>query len=483
MIEIIPATDIIGGQCVRLTQGDYASRKTYYRDPLEAAFRFEEAGIRRLHMVDLDGAKASEPRNLAVLERIAARTSLEVQYGGGIKNREALHSVFDAGARRAICGSVAVRRPDLFAAWLAEFDPGRLILGADVRNGAVAIEGWLESSTLSAPELIGRFIPQGLTQVICTDISRDGMLCGPSAAFYADLQGRFPTVEITVSGGISSMSDIEELDRQGHRRQSPLRRAHHPQRPRAMLAKRIIPCLDIRDGQTVKGINFVGLRQVGDPVELGAKYAAEGADELVYLDISASEEGRRTFTELVARIAARIDIPFTVGGGISSVDDASRLLDAGADKITLNSAAVANPALIDAIAARYGSQFVVAAIDARTVDGRWVVTTHGGRRPTQRELFAWAAEAADRGAGEILFTSMDHDGTKNGYPCDTFARLAELPVPIIASGGAGTADHIADVLTLGRADAALAASIFHYNEIPILVLKRELKKRNINVRL
>ena len=217
-----------------------------------------------------------------------------------------------------------------------------------------------------------------------------------------------------------------------------------------MLAKRIIPCLDIREGQTVKGINFVGLRQVGDPVELGAKYAAEGADELVYLDISASEEGRRTFTELVARIAARIDIPFTVGGGISSVDDASRLLDAGADKITLNSAAVANPALIDAIAARYGSQFVVAAIDARTVDGRWVVTTHGGRRPTQRELFAWAAEAADRGAGEILFTSMDHDGTKNGYPCDTFARLAELPVPIIASGGAGTADHIADVLTLMR---------------------------------
>ena len=258
-----------------------------------------------------------------------------------------------------------------------------------------------------------------------------------------------------------------------------------------MLAKRIIPCLDIRDGQTVKGINFVGLRQVGDPVELGAKYAAEGADELVYLDISASEEGRRTFTELVARIAARIDIPFTVGGGISSVDDASRLLDAGADKITLNSAAVANPALIDAIAARYGLTArpaatigaIVAAIDARTVDGRWVVTTHGGRRPTQRELFAWAAEAADRGAGEILFTSMDHDGTKNGYPCDTFARLAELPVPIIASGGAGTADHIADVLTLGRADAALAASIFHYNEIPIPVLKRELKKRNINVRL
>lgn len=250
-----------------------------------------------------------------------------------------------------------------------------------------------------------------------------------------------------------------------------------------MLAKRIIPCLDIRDGQTVKGIHFEGLRQVGDPVELGAKYAAQGADELVYLDISASEEGRRTFTGLVTRIAARIDIPFTVGGGISSVEDAGRLLDAGADKVTVNSAAVRNPSLIDAIAAKYGSQFIVAAIDARQVDGRWVVTTHGGKRPTDRELFTWARETVERGAGEILFTSMDHDGTKNGYPCETFARLAELPVPIIASGGAGTVDHIAEVLTRGRADAALAASIFHYDEIPIPVLKRALNQRGIPVRL
>ena len=250
-----------------------------------------------------------------------------------------------------------------------------------------------------------------------------------------------------------------------------------------MLAKRIIPCLDIRNGATVKGIHFEQLRQVGDPVALGAKYAAEGADELVYLDISATEEGRQTFTELVSRIAARIDIPFTVGGGIRSVEDAARLLDAGADKISLNSAAVADPSLIDAIAARYGSQFVVAAIDARQIDGRWQVTTHGGKHATERELFTWAREAVDRGAGEILFTSMDHDGTKNGYPCETFAQLAELPVPIIASGGAGSVAHIADVLTRGRADAALAASIFHYGEIPIPRLKRELRERGIAVRL
>lgn len=252
-----------------------------------------------------------------------------------------------------------------------------------------------------------------------------------------------------------------------------------------MLAKRIIPCLDIKDGQTVKGIHFEGLRTVGDPVELGRKYADEGADELVYLDISATVEGRKTFAELVSRIARKIDIPFTVGGGISTAEDAGALLLAGADKVTVNSAAVRNPSLIDEIAGRYGRQFIVVAIDARMDDtGRWVVTTHGGRTPTERELFTWAHEAQERGAGEILFTSMNHDGTKNGYPCETFARLAaELSIPVIASGGAGTVDHIAEVLTAGQADAALAASIFHYGEIPIPVLKRALHERGIAVRM
>ncbi|MFR9651836.1 MAG: imidazole glycerol phosphate synthase subunit HisF [Rikenellaceae bacterium] len=249
-----------------------------------------------------------------------------------------------------------------------------------------------------------------------------------------------------------------------------------------MLAKRIIPCLDIKEGQTVKGINFLELQQVGDPIELGAKYAAEGADELVYLDISATLEGRNTFTDLVSRIAERINIPFTVGGGISTLADAERLLSAGADKITVNSAAVANPSLIDEIASKYGSQFIVVAIDAKKIDGVWRVCTHGGKRPTEGELFSWAEEAYNRGAGEILFTSMDHDGTKSGYPNEDFARLAELPIPIIASGGAGTVGHIADVLTHGKADAALAASIFHYNEIPIPVLKKALKEQGVCVR-
>lgn len=217
MIEIIPAIDIIDGHCVRLTQGDYARQKTYYRDPLDAALRFEEVGIRRLHMVDLDGAKAAHPANLAVLERIATKTSLDVQYGGGIKSRAALADVFSAGAHRAICGSIAVCQPELFAAWLEEFGGGRLILGADVRDGAVAIQGWLESSSQSVEQLIEQFLPQGVQQVICTDIARDGMLCGPSAEFYATLQSRFPEIEITVSGGISGMEDILALDAAGLR--------------------------------------------------------------------------------------------------------------------------------------------------------------------------------------------------------------------------------------------------------------------------
>ena len=251
-----------------------------------------------------------------------------------------------------------------------------------------------------------------------------------------------------------------------------------------MVAKRIIPCLDVKDGQVVKGINFEGLREVGDAVEMGAAYSAQGADELVYLDISATQEGRRTFVELVGRIAARINIPFTVGGGISSLEDAARLLDAGADKISINSAAIADPELIGRIAGKYGNQFVVVAIDAKQVEGRWMATAHGGKRLTDRELFSWAKEAEDRGAGEILFTSMDHDGTRNGYPCEVYARLcSELSIPVIASGGAGSSQDIADVLTRGKADAALAASIFHYGEISIPELKRELADQGICVRL
>lgn len=251
-----------------------------------------------------------------------------------------------------------------------------------------------------------------------------------------------------------------------------------------MLAKRIIPCLDIKNGRTVKGVRFAGLSDMGDPVEMAGVYSDEGADELVFLDISATLEGRKTFAGLVEIIAARINIPFTVGGGISCIEDASLLLKAGADKVSVNSAAVNDPRLISDLAKLYGSQFVVAAIDAMQINGKWIVTTHGGSRTTDKELFSWAKEVQERGAGEILFTSMDHDGTKKGYACQVYKKLSEiLSIPVIASGGAGKMEDIADVLSSrGCADAALVASIFHRGEIRIGRLKEFLSRQGIPVR-
>jgi cyclase len=250
-----------------------------------------------------------------------------------------------------------------------------------------------------------------------------------------------------------------------------------------MLAKRIIPCLDIRNGKTVKGINFENVVDVGDPVELGAKYALDGADELVYLDITATHEGRKLFADLVGRIAEHLNIPFTVGGGINHVSDAELLLSAGADKVSINSSAVRDPELIDRIAGAFGKQFVVVAIDAQLKEDSWTVFVNGGRISTDKELFSWAHEAQERGAGEILFTSMNHDGTKNGYACEALRTLSDrLSIPVIASGGAGVENHFVEVFQEGKADAALAASIFHYNEIPIPELKTYLIKNHINIR-
>ncbi len=251
-----------------------------------------------------------------------------------------------------------------------------------------------------------------------------------------------------------------------------------------MLTKRIIPCLDIKDGRTVKGVNFVNLRDAGDPVELATKYAYQNADELVFLDISATEQKRKTLAELVLRIAAAIDIPFTVGGGIGSIEDVSVLLKNGADKVSINSAAVKRPNLINEVATRFGNQCLVVAIDAKQINNDWKIHLVGGKEATKIDLFEWAREVENRGAGEILFTSMDHDGTKNGFANKALAKLSEtVNIPIIASGGAGTIEHFTEVFKIGNADAALAASIFHYDEIDLFNLKKQLKTQHIAVRI
>lgn len=251
-----------------------------------------------------------------------------------------------------------------------------------------------------------------------------------------------------------------------------------------MLTKRIIPCLDIKNGRTVKGVNFINLIDAGDPVVLAKQYAEKGADELVFLDISATLEGRKTTLEMVLKVAEQVNIPFTVGGGISSVEDVDLLLKSGADKVSINSSAIKRPELINELSDKFGSQCVVVAIDAKQIDGQWIVHLAGGSIPTKLDLFDWAKEVENRGAGEILFTSMDHDGTKDGFANEALARLSsELNIPIIASGGAGTVQHFVDTFQKGKSDAALAASVFHFGEIEIKDLKDALKKNNIEVRL
>ncbi|MDO1446418.1 imidazole glycerol phosphate synthase subunit HisF [Rhodocytophaga aerolata] len=251
-----------------------------------------------------------------------------------------------------------------------------------------------------------------------------------------------------------------------------------------MLTKRIIPCLDIKNGKTVKGVNFENLRDAGDPVELAQLYADQGADELVFLDITATVEDRKTLIELVRKVARALNIPFTVGGGISSIQDVSALLHAGADKISVNSSAVRNPELVNTLANEFGSQCVVVAIDTRFVNNEHIVHTHGGRKPTEIKTIAWAKEVEERGAGEILLTSMDTDGTKNGFALDLTAKISDLlSIPVIASGGAGNQEHFTEVFTTGKADAALAASIFHFKEVMIPDLKLYLQNRGIAVRM
>lgn len=251
-----------------------------------------------------------------------------------------------------------------------------------------------------------------------------------------------------------------------------------------MLTKRIIPCLDIKDGRTVKGVNFINLRDAGDPVGLAKQYAERGADELVFLDISATIEGRKTMLDMVLKVAEQINIPFTVGGGITSIEDVAALLKCGADKVSINSSAIKRPQLINELSNAFGNQCIVVAIDAKQIDGQWKVHLAGGSIPTNLDLFEWAKEVEERGAGEILFTSMNNDGTKEGFANEALARLStELNIPIIASGGAGNMQHFVDTFKIGKSDAALAASVFHFGEIEIFDLKNELRKNNIEVRL
>ncbi len=489
MIEIIPAIDIIDGHCVRLTKGDFATVKEYGSDPLEPVRRFEEAGFRRLHVVDLDGAKKGGIVNTGILERICRETSLTVDFGGGVRSSEDIEKIFGCGASMITLGSVAVKDPGFFLQCLKQYGPGRIILGADVRDYNIAVDGWMGSTSQNIFDFLDFYLSEGVRKVICTDINLDGTLKGPSLNLYSEILGRYPGIELTASGGLGSAGDLKALNDAGVRSVIAGRAFYEGKIPVSpypleTLSKRIIACLDVMDGRVVKGVNFTGLRDAGDPVELAAKYSDEGADELVFLDITATHEKRKTLSKLVRKVAGKINIPFTVGGGIAEPDDVNTMLTNGADKVSVNSAAVRNPGIIDIMTRRFGSQCIVLAVDARHEKKGWKVYLNGGRVRTDIDLFFWIKEAVDRGAGEILFTSMDHDGTRKGFATEALAHIAGIVgVPVIASGGAGEPSHFRDAFITGKAGAALAAGIFHYGETSIPEIKKYLNDNGLAVRL
>jgi len=488
MIQIIPAIDIIGGKCVRLTRGDYNSVTEYNSDPVSVARQFEAAGFERLHLVDLDGAREGKPLNIDVLEKICSTTRLTVDFGGGVKSEEDIERVFAAGAAMLTVGSVAVKDPDLFLGWLNKYGPDKIILGADFKDGYIAVDAWQGRSSLSIYDFLDYYVARGVKKVISTDIQTDGTLQGPSVKMYRAVLDRYPGLDLTASGGLGSLDDLRALNDAGIRSVISGKAFYEskiPLRPYPLdtLARRIIPCLDVKDGRVVKGVNFVELRDAGDPVELARSYSEQGADELVFLDITATHEKRKTLSRLVRQVAETVNIPFTVGGGISGLDDVNAMLASGADKVSVNSAAVRDPAIINKMAARFGSQCIVLAVDARQENGNWQVYLNGGRLPTGIDLFEWVAETVDRGAGEVLFTSMDHDGTRKGYANEVLARISRMvDVPLIASGGAGELSHFRDAFLEGKADAALAAGLFHYGELSIAEVKNYLAANGIVVR-
>jgi cyclase len=417
--------------------------------------------------------------------------------------------MLDAGVKQITAGSVAALNREMVLGWISEFGPERIILGADVKNGMIAVKGWKESVQTDILDFIGSYLSAGINTVICTDVSRDGTMAGPAVELYSKILAAFPRLNLIASGGVGCNDDLRALEAagvmqvivgkalyekgtglraqgSGLRAQSTGQNAQGsaPCALRSAHSTRIIPCLDVKDGRVVKGINFDNLRDAGDPVELARHYSEQGADELVFLDISATDEKRKTMADMVRRVAEAVNIPFTVGGGISSVEDVSLLLSNGADKVSVNSAAVRNPDLISELAGRFGSQCIVLAVDAgQQSDGTWKVFVNGGKVPTELDLYEWVARGVELGAGEILFTSIDNDGTGKGFANEALAKIVSLVgVPVIASGGAGTPKHFADAVNRGRASAVLAAGLFHYGKLTIADLKKYLSDNGVCVR-
>ena len=489
---VIPAIDIKDGKCVRLFQGDFSKVTTYDDSPVTVSKQFIKRGARMLHIIDLDGAKAGSPVNKQLVLSIARLAKVPLQVGGGIRTYQTAKTYLKGGVQRIILSTAAIENPSLVTRLIKEFGNDRIVIAADIKNGRFATEGWTKSGGKSVTDSITLLKKLNVKSVLVTDVSKDGSLQGPNFGLVQQfIDAGFQAIG---AGGVTNLSDTIELNKRGaygvvvgkavYEGTIDIAGAQSAVSYKNNLAKRIIPCLDVKDGQVVKGTNFTKLRVVGDPVELAKKYSQTGADELVFLDIAATLEERKTFAELVSNIAKAIDIPFTVGGGITGLDDIRVLLQAGADKISIGSAAILQPGLVKQAATYFGSQCIVISVDAKQKGGSWAVYIKGGTEATNVDAISFCEDMEQAGAGELFINSLDRDGMNTGFDLKLLRIITRrVNIPVIASSGGGSERDFADVFQRSDVDAALGASIFHYQDIKPAALKSTWPNIKMEVRL
>lgn len=489
---VLPAIDIVGGKCVRLTQGDFAKNTLYSANPVDVAKKFERQGARFLHVVDLDGAKAGFPVNSETILSIAKSVGIPIQIGGGIRTYDQARGYLERGVSKIVLSTAVIENPKMLERVSRNFGKSRVTVSVDIKDGNAATRGWLKKSSETAPALIAALKKIGIVSVIVTDTSKDGLLQGPNfdlAKLFID-EG-FETI---AAGGVTSLSDIRGFTKLGaygvivgkaiYENKIDLRKAQCEAAYKSNLAKRIIPCLDVKNGRVVKGARFNNLRDIGDPVNLGKQYGEQGADELVFLDITATLENRKTLCNLVSKIAREINIPFTVGGGITTIIDIQNLLKAGADKVSIGSAAAKNPRLITEATEYFGSQCIVISVDAKRLEQSWKIYLRAGTEKTDTDAIKFSQQMERNGAGELLVNSMDRDGTSKGFDVELLKKIAEcVNIPVIASSGAGSMEDFLEVFQKTNVDAALGANIFHSQKESIMELKRFLSTHNVPIRI
>lgn len=490
-MDVIPSLDLLGGRVVRLVHGDFATAKVYGA-PESVLDALDVPRGSRLHVVDLDASRNGRPVETAIVSRLANR-ELDVQVGGGIRSLDDAKHWLDCGASRIVVGTVAADAPALLETLVETFGAKRIVPAVDVRDGVIRVAGWERESSATLQEVFARFESLGIGEALVTDISKDGVLRGPSFALYRQLRA-MTRVKLIASGGVSAVSDVVSLARLDNisgcvigkallEKRIDLREARaRVARPNA-IPERVIPCLDVRDGRVVKGVSFTNIRDAGDPVECAIRYESEGADELVILDISATDANRTTALDTVSRVASSIYIPLTVGGGVRTLEDFRAMLRAGADRVAVNTAALRRPELIAECANEFGVQAVVLSVDAKRSDNRWLATVRSGKELTALDAIEWCRRAESLGAGEILLTSVDRDGTNSGFDVELLrAATSALKIGVIASGGAGRLEDFRDAIEAGGARAVLAASLFHDRVLTVGDVKRYLAAEGIPVR-